>query len=454
MTLDLTPGRGYTAFDQNVAGNMIKILILYDFLLCLALPLAFPYFWWRRLVRGKPVPAFRQRLALDQPESPPPGSESVWIHAVSVGEVQVVAPLVARIEAERPGTVIYLSTVTPTGQATAHRLFGDRVRLFYCPFDLPGPVARILATVRPVRLIIAETELWPNLLWKTHRAGIPIHIVNGRISDRAYPRYRRVRSLLAPFLALPRHVLVQTAGDAERFRTLGATAEQTEVTGNMKFDSLREIRPDDALCETIRAALGATAEPVIVAGSTMAGEEQLLAETLSRLRQTHPEVRLVVAPRHPERFAEATEVFARAGFEVRRRTSLEGAAATTRADVVILDTIGELAAVYALATVVFVGGTLVPAGGHNVLEPASVDRPVVVGPSMENFREILDVFRGADALRQVTDVVDLATALGGLLDDPAECQRLVDNARTLIAANQGATGRNFERIFGRSPAGP
>jgi 3-deoxy-D-manno-octulosonic-acid transferase len=430
---------------------MRLILLLYNLALWLLLPFGIAYFLLRRLATGRGSAPLAPRLGLRLPPAPPAGAVPLWLHAVSVGEVLVMAPLVEEILRRVPGAAIYISTVTPTGQATAIRTFGARAQVFYCPFDLSAPVRRVMRRIRPRHLVIAETELWPSLLSRAHRDGVPVSVVNGRISDRSLPRYLRVRPLLRPFLALPERFLMQTEQDAGRIRRMGAPPERVSVTGNMKFDALRHIQPNPALAEAITALWGVPEPQVLLCGSTMEGEEEILAGVFGRLRPRHPALRLLVAPRHPERFPRAAEAFSQRGLAVFRRSRLGQETPAGPVDVVILDSLGELAALYPLAAAVFIGGTLAPTGGHNVLEPAAAGRAILVGPSMENFREIADLFLGAGALLQARDAAEFETLLARLLEDPARRRETGARAAELLHAQQGATGRNAGRIFGPAP---
>lgn len=432
---------------------MRLILLLYNLALWLLLPFGVAYFLFRRFVTGRGSAPLAPRLGLRLPPAPPAGAVPIWLHAVSVGEVLVMAPLVEEILRRIPGAAIYLSTVTPTGQATAVRTFRDRVQVFYCPFDLSWPVGRVLRRIRPRHLIIAETELWPSLLSRAHRNGVPVSVVNGRISDRSLPRYMRIRFLLRPFLALPERFLMQSEEDAGRIRRMGAPPDRVAVTGNMKFDAVRHIQPNAALVGAITSLWGIPEPRVLLCGSTMEGEEEILAGIFVHLRPRHPDLRLLVAPRRPERFDRAAEIFSQRGLAVFRRSRLGQETPAGPVETVILDSLGELASLYPLAEAVFIGGTLVPTGGHNVLEPAAAGRAILVGPSMENFREIADLFLLAGALLQARDAAELETLLERLLDDPDERKATGARAAELLQARQGATARNIERIFGPAAAG-
>jgi 3-deoxy-D-manno-octulosonic-acid transferase len=431
---------------------MTLILLLYNLVMALLLPPALLYFLVRRLATGRAFAGVADRLALRLPPPPPAGGSAVWIHAVSVGEVLAVAPLVERFRREEPGTRVYLSTITPTGQATARKTLSGAVELFYCPYDLWWPVRRVLRRIRPRRLVIAETELWPTLLGAARRQGVPVSVVNGRISDRSLPQYRRMRFLLRPFLGVPEHFLMQTEEDTRRIRSLGAPSTRVRVAGNLKFDSLRLIQSDAPLSGAIGARWGRDRPLVLLCGSTMQGEEDLLADIGVRLRPDRPALRLLVAPRHPERFGRAAEAFRQRGLRVALRSRLDQEAPGGPVDVMILDTLGELAGLYPMADLVFIGGTLTPTGGHNVMEPAAAGRPILIGPSMENFREIAALFRQAGALEQAVDAVDFERRLIRLLDEPAEREALGRRALALVRTHQGATERCWAFIRRQEPA--
>jgi len=421
------------------------LLAIYNLGLLLILPFGLVYLHWRRAQTGKAFLSIAERLAARLPD-PPEQAGAVWIHAASVGEVLVAAPLVDQLQRACPDRAIFLSTITPTGRATAAKTLGEKVRLLACPFDLWWPVSRVFERIRPERLIIVETEIWPTLLWAAHRRRVPVSFVNGRISDKSWPGYRRVRRLLAPFLRLPERFLMQSETDADRIRKLGAPAGRVHLTGNMKFDALRHFQPNLDLMEQLGRLWGEDRPLVWLCGSTLEGEEELLAALYSRLRRDHPRLRLLVAPRHPERFERAGRIFGEAGLNVffRSRLATDHPAAV---DVVLLDTLGELAGLYPMAGLVFVGGSLVPRGGHNVLEPAAASRAILVGPSMDNFRDIARLFLENDAMEQATDAADFESRCRRLLADAARREALGRRARALVERHQGATRRNLEWIL-------
>lgn len=411
-----------------------------------------PLFAYRALRHKKYLGSLRERLGRVAARR---GDERLlWVHAVSVGEALAAEPLVRAAAERMPGWRVVVSTTTATGQRLARERFGAS-DVFYFPLDLPGAVGRALDRVRPDAVCLVETELWPNFLAACRRRGAPVAIVNGRLSDRSFRGYARAGRLLAPILGDVSLFLMQSDADAERVIALGADPLRVAVTGNLKYDVDRdqlEARLEPKRREA-EAALGLPdPRPLVVAGSTAPGEEAMLAAALSAVRG-HAGLegaRLLVAPRHPERFAEAARVFEAARLRVARRSSPDDPAS---ADVLVLDTIGELAALYLHADVVFVGGSLVPRGGHNILEPALYARPIVVGPHTENFRQIVGDFVGRGAAVQLpADAASgrgserLAEAFVALLADGRRAREIGERGRALLEENRGATGRTLERV--------
>ncbi len=428
---------------------------LYRLALTAALVLLSP---WLLLRRGRHyLPTLRGRLALADDEALAPkadGSRPLWIHAVSVGEVGVAATLVSALPEDLP---VVVTTVTPTGQERARVVFGSRARVNYLPLDLRGPIRRFLFRYHPTGLILIEGEFWPLLLAELEQRAIPVALVNGRISDRTAGRMLKLRRLVAPMLRRVGLHLVQTEADAARLGALGVPETAIEVTGNLKYESpLPRSSPE--LEATVLALAGG--RPIFVAGSTMPEEESQVLEAWKAIGGERS--LLVLAPRHPERFAAVAQELERAGLSWLRRSDEPGRGAAgdpgRRFDVLLLDTLGELAGLYAIATVAFVGGTLVPTGGHNPLEPARFGIPTTVGPSMHNFREMAEQFQQADAWRQVENASELALAWQALLDDPAEAQQLGERATRLVEAHRGslcrtrrALGDYFSEQLGREP---
>jgi 3-deoxy-D-manno-octulosonic-acid transferase len=402
--------------------------------------LAAPFYLWKGRATGHYWRTLRERMggrpaALDRETR-----GCVWIHAVSVGEVVAARALVERLRVAQPLRKTVVSTTTAAGGAVAAQsLPADR--LFVAPFDFPWAVASVLDALQPSVLVLMETELWPNLIRAARGRGIPVAVVNGRISTRSFPRYRRIAPLLRHVLAQVDLFLMQSDVHADRIRALGAPTARVRVAGNLKYDALPDPVPPPGLAEQIGPG------PVWVAGSTMAGEDELVLQAFQAARRAHPALRLLLAPRRPERFAEVPGLCAAAGLACARRSAL-GDAPWRGGDVLLLDTVGELARVYALATVVFVGGSLVPTGGHNVLEAAVAGKAVVVGPHMENFQEIADAFRVAGALVQIGAAAELGPAIAALLSDDARRASVGERARSLVVANRGGLETTARAIEG------
>lgn len=406
---------------------------VYSLGLALAFTLALPYFVWKGRRRGKYFRTFRERMGRLPVYLNVDVERSIWVHAVSVGEVLAARTLLVALRERFPGRRLFLSTTTETGHDVARQSVRGIDGLFFAPFDFRHPVRKVLRTLNPDLLILVETELWPNLIHEARRRGTRVAVVNGRISPRSYARYRRVRALLRAVLAEVDLFLMQAEAHARRIVEMGAPAERVVVSGNLKFDSLDAPRVPERLARLLPRG----EHPLWVAGSTVAGEEELVLAAFHRVRALRPDTALLVAPRHPERFGEVPRLVEAAGFRCRRRSGLEPGQ-WRDGEVLLLDTLGELAQIYPLATVVFVGGSLMPAGGHNILEPAVAGRAVVVGPHMENFQEIADTFRGERALVQVGSADELAPAVLRLLGDESEREALGERARALVARNRGA----------------
>jgi len=414
--------------------------LLYSLMLAAALVLLSPYFLLRGLRQNKYLHNLGARLGR-VPESlrqPAPGA--IWVHAVSVGEALAVAPLLKELRARFSNRKLLVSTTTRTGQEMAARRL-DCDGTFYFPLDFAFACRRVLAAIQPALVVIAETEIWPNFLRQARRHGARVVFVNGRISDRSFRGYRFWRFFLRRVLGTVDFFLMQSEEDARRLRALGAPAERVAVGGNLKFDLPQPARPA-FLSELEHLAKGV---PIVVAGSTLAREEEQLLEALRLCREIKGKVAmLVLAPRHPERFEEVARLLADRGAEFIRRSQWR--ANGRRPDVVLLDTLGELAGAYAAATVAFVGGSLVPAGGHNPIEPALWGKPVVFGSSMENFRLIAAALLEVRGAFQVRSQNELGILLAALLDDPAACQRAGAAARALVERERGAAARCAAQI--------
>jgi 3-deoxy-D-manno-octulosonic-acid transferase len=411
---------------------------LYTMVSALLFVAAAPFFIWKGRATGKYLRTFQARMGRGVVGSRP-SVDSIWVHAVSVGEVLAAKPLVERLKARFPATPVFVSTTTMTGNAIAQKALAGADGLFYAPFDWPRPVRRTLARVRPRLLVLVETEIWPNLIHEARRRGIRIAVVNGRISPRSFTRYRRIRRLLTHVLHEVDLFLMQSEAHAGRILAMGGPPDRVRISGNLKFDALSRAAANVDLTRLI-----AGGGPLWVAGSTTAGEEEAVVAAFCAVRERHPDVRLLLAPRHPERFGAAAAVVEAAGLRCAKRSTLD--APWTGSDVLLLDTLGELAQVYSLATVAFVGGSLVASGGHNILEAAIHGKAVIVGPHMENFQEIADVFLADRALIQVVSAEDLAEAVAGLLGDEARRLDIGDRARALVDRHRGALDRTVEAL--------
>ncbi len=371
----------------------------------------------------------------------------LWFHAVSVGEVLLLRPLVREMTRRRPGWDVVISTTTPTGLAVARRTFPDHVT-FYAPFDFSWATRRATARIRPTVLALVELEVWPNLIRSVKRFGAKVAIINARLSERSHRGYRRIRAPLSPTLRRIDAVAAQDEDYARRFVDLGIPAERVRVTGSVKYDGLESDR-DNPRTRGLRAELGlADADLVFVAGSTMEGEEAAALEAYRGARKDHPRLRLVLVPRHSERFDAVAEWLESRGETVVRR-SLGPAPATVgaAAPVVLIDTLGELGAVWGLADVAFVGGSLLPGrGGQNMMEPAAYGASVLFGPHTANFRETVAQLLARNAARRVACPRDLAARLREDLDDPEEAAARGEAGRRFVLAQHGASGRTLQEL--------
>jgi 3-deoxy-D-manno-octulosonic-acid transferase len=373
---------------------------------------------------------FSQRFGFGRALAAP----SIWVHAVSVGEVQAAAALVLDLAARYPQIPLVLTTATPTGAQRARALFSDRVEVRFIPFDLPGAARRFFERVRPRLAVIFETELWPNLYHECRTRRVPLILASARISPRSVRRYKRLLGLFEDTLSQGVVVAAQAGGDAQRFRSIGAPAMSTHVTGNLKFDFT--LAPQVIIRGRELRAYHAAGRAVWVAGSTHAGEEQILLDAQRRVRRVHPDALLVLVPRHPPRFADVAEWLGKQGAAFVKVSDQVPAHADTW--VLLVDSLGELLDFYAAGDVAFVGGSLVPVGGHNLLEPAALGLPILSGPQLFNSEDIAKLLIARGALQIVHDAAELAERLGALFADPQERARIGELARESIADNRGA----------------
>jgi 3-deoxy-D-manno-octulosonic-acid transferase len=395
----------------------------------------------RRIARGVPI-NLRERLGLRAHQ--PPAAPCGWIHAVSVGEAIAAAPLVEGLRRRWPALPLVVSTVTETGARVVRQRFAGLASHRYLPLDFPGASRRVIASIRPAFFVGMETELWPNLLRTLAARGVPAMVANGRLSDRSFRRYRLVRGAMRRVLADVSVFGMQSDEDARRVIALGATPERVVVTGNVKHEAL----PDPAGAADLWRRLAGLAprQMVWIAGSTHRGEEGAVLDAHVAARATRPDLALIIAPRHPERVGEVISLVTARGFTAVRRSELPGAVPDRATTVIVLDTVGELAQLYSIADVVFVGGSLAPFGGHNMLEPAARAKPVLFGPHTTNFRDAATLLLDSEGGRLVHDSRELGVELIRLLDDPVLRATSGEKAHAAVAAQHGAVGLTLELI--------
>jgi 3-deoxy-D-manno-octulosonic-acid transferase len=426
--------------------------LLYSVLSVVALVIASPFLAYQAVRHRKYVRSLRQRLGYLPLSFNIDGDESIWIHAVSVGETLTARALIGELKARYPGLKLFLSTTTMTGYEVAKALT-DVDGVFYFPLDWGFTVRRTMDVVRPRLFVMMETEIWPMLLRECRERGVATMLVNGRVSKRSFARYKLVGRFFRRVLDDVDRFCMQSEEAARRIVALGADPTRVVVTGSLKFDSLDwpGVGPHgqsrDRVLRYFRIGPG---RPVVIAASTLRGEDQAAFEAFHRVQARWPDALLVIAPRHPERFEEVTRLAAEEGFRVVRRTSLP-VDQSPDADVVVLDTIGELARLYQIASVVFVGGSLVDAGGHNILEPAIFGKAIVFGPHMHNFAEISAEFLRGSAAVQVSGTRELGECLVDLVGDGVRRASLGAAARAIVEGNRGAKARTLAVITALLP---
>ncbi len=421
--------------------------LLYTLLTYCAAPLAFIVVLWRGFRDRAYWQGLGERFGYGHTCAAP----SIWLHAVSLGEMTAAAPLVRVLRARHPHSPLVLTTATPTGRARALNLFGDMVDVRFLPYDMPRSVARFLDRVQPRLAIIMETELWPNLFGECESRGVPLMLASARLSAKSVARYRRFGSLFRGIFSASSLIAAQTREDAARFIAIGAQDARTRVIGNIKFD-LESSAEDLFEGASLRSSLG-DSRPIWIAGSTHAGEEEQVLAAHQELRAGQVNALLLLVPRHPQRFPAVTTLLNRQGWRFTRWSS--GVMPDRSTQVVLVDTVGELASLYAAADVAFVGGSLVGGvGGHNLLEPASFGLPVLTGPSYYNSRDIARLLLIQGAALQVGNARELAAALAQLLGDPALRQRMGAIGRHVVESNRGSVARLLELIESLLPDPP
>ena len=430
---------------------------IYSLLLVLAFLILLPRFLLDAFRHGKYVAGFRERLG-SLPPMPRNGRPVIWIHCVSVGETQAARPLVQAIRRRFPEVSIAISTITLTGQNLAREIFRHEAdKVFYFPFDWRWIVRKTLKAMNPAVVLLMETELWPGFLRECGAQHIPVAIVNGRLSEQSFRRYRWIRGFMSRVVKAIKVAIMQTEADARRLRALGMDADKTFVCGSLKFDA--ETTPaTDSLTRQLRQRFNlADGTPLILAASTHHEEERVVLDALKIIiSKSELEPRLMIAPRHPERFADVATLIEASGFRWSRRTAPEKPN-DQQSQVILLDSIGELQSVYSLASIVFVGGSIANTGGHNILEPAAVGACVITGAHTFNFQLIVETFVNAGAIIQLPPmsyseaIVELADVISDLLTDSARRHELADRARRLVNENRGATERSLELLSSIMP---
>ncbi|HWD32389.1 MAG TPA: lipid IV(A) 3-deoxy-D-manno-octulosonic acid transferase [Pseudomonas sp.] len=414
---------------------------LYTLLFHLGLPLVA----LRLFLRSRKAPAYARRIgerfAMNLPAMHKGG---IWVHAVSVGESIAAAPMIRALLQAYPQLPITITCMTPTGSERVRAMFADEPRIQHCylPYDLPWAAGRFLDHVQPKLAVIMETELWPNHIHQCAKRGIAVALANARLSERSARGYARFAGLTRPMLAEMNLIAVQTETEGERFRQLGARPECVQVTGSIKFD----LRIDDQLlprAQALREQWQAGQRPVWIAASTHEGEDEVILAAHRQLLEHHADALLILVPRHPERFNAVFDLCS-AQFPTIRRSSAAPVGSQTA--VLLGDTMGELLFLYALADIAFVGGSLVPNGGHNLLEPAALSLPVISGPHLFNFLEIAAMLRDAGALQEVDDAQGLAAEIRRLIELPQDARRMGEAGRTVMKANQGALQRLLDGL--------
>ncbi|HTW31281.1 MAG TPA: 3-deoxy-D-manno-octulosonic acid transferase [Candidatus Sulfotelmatobacter sp.] len=416
---------------------------LYSLVLALGMLFSLPYWLYQMLRHGKYRHGFSERMGRVPARLAISGLQAqpvIWIHAVSVGEVLAVGGLIQQMKRTLPHRIV-VSTTTDTGQNLARKRFGQD-NVFYFPMDFASAIRPYLQALKPELVVLAETEFWPNFLRLVHARGARIAVVNARVSDRSWPRYQRFRWALRRMLVHVDLFLAQTREDSARLESIGADPARVHVTGNLKFDVALPSPP--AIVEDLRRSLANEgAGPILVCGSTVEDEEPPLLKAFENLRVGHPKAVMILAPRHPERFDTVATIVQQMSIPFHRRSRWQGE--TLAGGVLLVDSIGELSALYALADVAFVGGSLVPRGGHNIIEPAQQGVAVVTGNHTDNFRDIVSLFQSRDAVRIVT-LSELPLTLMHLLDHDAERLELGRRAKETIQSQMGATSHTLEAL--------
>jgi len=427
--------------------------VLYSAALALALVIGSPFWLLKMLRHGKYRAGLAERFGRVPARLHATNANGcIWVHAVSVGEVLAVAGLIQKLRKHFPERRVVVSTTTATGQKLARTKFGDD-NVFYFPLDFAFAIRPYLEALRPSLIVVAETEFWPNFLQLAKKSGAKIAVVNARISDRSLPRYRFLQAIFRRVLRNVDIFLAQSDEDLRRLIAIGAEPARVEVSGNLKFDIAPPSQPPAMIAQLRTAMIQGGAGPVIVAGSTVEGEEPFVLDAFRAVLEGTSNAVLVLAPRHPERFTAVAQTVEASGLRYWRRSQW-GLSQPVCGGVFLLDSIGELGATYSLADIAFVGGSLAPRGGHNILEPAMYGVATVVGPHTENFRDIIELFRRPGAVVVVHSAQELAAEFTGLLANPQRRRELGDRASALVSHQSGATARTVQKLSGLIESAP
>lgn len=416
---------------------------LLNLIYLLLLAVTMPYWLWMRATKGKYREGFSEKFWGSVPVRSTQG-ECIWMHAVSVGEVNLLAPLIERMEQQYPGCEVVISTTTQAGFALAQKKYAPR-QVFYAPLDFSWSVNRAIARMRPTMLMLAELELWPNWILAASKAGVKVAIVNGRLSEKSFRGYGRVKWLVASLFSKLDLIAVQNQEYADRFLSLGAPADKVAITGCVKFDHAKTDRQNPATKQLHELAKFADQDVVFLAGSTQPGEEAMAIEIFSALVEKYPALRLVLVPRHPERFEEVAQLLAKQGVAFSRRSRLPQEDAS-ESRVLLVDVVGELGAWWGTAQIAFVGGSMGNRGGQNMIEPAAYGAAVSFGPNTWNFRDIVALLRGRDAAVVVRDQAELTQFVTRCLEEPAFAEELGQRAQSLVLEQLGAADRTIDLL--------
>jgi 3-deoxy-D-manno-octulosonic-acid transferase len=425
-------------------------LLLYNSITGILFLVGFPFLILYNLSKGKYNDRLVERLGRYplnlRPDHTLPNTRPLWIHAVSVGEVKAAIALIQRIKVQLPDVPILLSTTTPAGRETAEKRLGNEIPVIYYPLDFYPFVKRALRFFRPRAFVALETELWPNFLFQAHASGCPLILVNGRISQRSFRRYSKIRWLFQPLLANFRMLMVRHRDDADYLIALGAKPVQVQILGNIKYDGLLDQAQESLEVKVQKRFRLFKGNPVIVAGSTRGGEEAILLAVYEQLRKSFPNLKLILAPRHLNRVSEIEALLQRQGIDYRLYSLLPPSEISGKESVVLIDRIGDLFAFYSLATLAFCGASLVPKGGQNILEPAAWGKMVFYGPHMEDFKDAKDLLEPVGAGIKVDNAAELAERMHYFLDHPTEAAKRGEAGRQALRGQTGLTQKAAEMI--------